>query len=281
MLDLSGKQQAKQVMIKIEPTPVTEDAALEVRLARGALDLQGAQRLRYRVFIEELGAKGGPLVDHVLRLERDTLDPHFDHLVLVDRRRDPETLDHVIGVYRLLPCERAQALGRYYCDSEYDLAPLRGLGRKMVELGRSCVAREHRRGAAMMLLWRGLADYVLSRKIEILFGVASFHGADAARHAMALSYLHHVHLAPANMRVRALPEHAHPMDQMPLDAIDTRAALLAIPPLIRAYLRLGGFVGDGAFIDHDFNTTDVCLIMDTSAMSDRHFDYYTRKALKP
>ncbi len=268
-------------MVNTEPNPVPEESALEVRLARCALDLQGAQRLRYRVFIEELGATGGPHVDPVLRLERDALDPHFDHLVLVDRRRDPETLDHVIGVYRLFPCERAQALGRFYCDSEYDLAPLRRLGRKLVELGRSCVEREYRRGPAMMLLWKGLAEYVLSRDIEILFGVASFHGADATRHAHALSYLHHFHLAPEAMRVRALPDHFHPMDQIPSDAIDVRAALAEVPPLIRAYLRLGGFVGEGAYIDQEFNTTDVCLIMDTSAMSDRYLDYYARKATRP
>lgn len=268
-------------MFSSKVKPVFEEGALTVRLARSALDLRGAQRLRYQVFIEELGAPGGPMVDHVARLERDTLDPHFDHLVLVDRRCDPEALDHVVGVYRLLPCERAQALGRFYCDSEYDLTPLRALGRKQVELGRSCVARAHRRGPAMMLLWKGLADYVLSRDIEILFGVASFHGADAERHAMALSYLHHFHLAPAPLRVRALPGHFHPMDQMPVAAIDPRAALAAVPPLIRAYLRLGGFVGEGAFIDHEFNTTDVCLIMDTSAMSDRYLDYYARKATRP
>ena|SRR5690554_323523 len=268
-------------MIEKEIKPVIEETVLEVRLARGALDLEGAQRLRYRVFIEELGAPGGPLVDHVRRLERDALDPHFDHLVLVDRRRDPAMLEHVIGVYRLLPGERAEALGRFYCDSEYDLAPLRGLGRKLVELGRSCVAREHRRGPAMMLLWKGLADYVLSREIEILFGVASFHGADATRHAAALSYLHHNHLAPPELRVRALPGHFTPMDRMPAGDVDPRAALAAVPPLIRAYLRLGGFVGEGAYIDTEFNTTDVCLIMDTSAMSERYLDYYARKAGKP
>jgi len=268
-------------MYNTKVKPAIEESALEVRLARSAQDLQGAQRLRYRVFIEELGAPGGPLVDPVLRLERDALDPHFDHLVLVDRRRDPETLDHVIGVYRLLPCERAQALGRFYCDSEYDLSPLRVLGRKLVELGRSCVEREHRRGPAMMLLWKGLADYVLSRDIEILFGVASFHGADAARHAHALSYLHHHHLAPAHLRVRALPGQYYPMDQIPPDAIDPREALAMVPPLIRAYLRLGGYVGEGAYIDPEFNTTDVCLIMDTSAMSDKYLDYYARKATRP
>jgi putative hemolysin len=160
----------------------------DVRLARCDDDILGAQRLRYAVFVEEMGA-GGDMVDHARRLERDELDPFFDHLLLIDRTRDPATHEHVIGVYRLLPCDRARALGRFYCDSEYDLAPLRQSGRKLVELGRSCVHRDHRRGAAMLHLWNGLADYVLSRGIEIMFGVASFPGTDVTQHAMALSYL--------------------------------------------------------------------------------------------
>ena len=259
-------------------TPVArKPLEFDVRLAESEDDIRGAQRLRYAVFVEELGA-GGDMVDHSCRLERDELDPFFDHLLLIDRSRDPRSHEHVVGVYRLLPCERAQQLGRFYCDAEYDLTPLRQSGRKLVELGRSCVHPEFRRGAAMLHLWNGLADYVLSRGIEIMFGVASFPGTDIARHAMALSYLHHFHLAPPALRVRALPQHFQPMDLIEPEAIDRAAALAAIPPLIRAYLRLGGFVGEGAFIDHAFNTTDVCLIMDTSAMSEKHFDFYTRKA---
>lgn len=248
----------------------------DLRLAESEDDIRGAQRLRYAVFVEELGARG-ELVDHERRLERDAFDPHFDHLLLIDRSRDPGSHEHVIGVYRLLPCERARALGRFYCDGEYDLAPLRRSGRKLVELGRSCVHRDHRRGVAMLHLWNGLADYVLSRGIEIMFGAASFPGTDIARHAHALSYLHQFHLAPPGLRVRALSAHFQPMDLMPPEAIDRQAAQAAIPSLIRGYLRLGGFVGEGAFVDHAFNTTDVCLIMDTSAMSDRHRDFYTRK----
>ncbi|MFN3953119.1 MAG: GNAT family N-acetyltransferase [Pararhodobacter sp.] len=266
-------------MSQIPSQPRPDESALEVRLARDDNDLRGAQRLRYRVFVEELGA-AGEMVDHDARLERDALDPHFDHLLLVDTQRDPASLEHVIGVYRLLPDDRAAALGRFYCDSEYDLGALRHCGRRLVELGRSCVDPAYRRGTAMLYLWQGLADYVLSRKIEIMFGVASFHGTDIAVHAPALSYLHHFHLAPPALRVRALPEHFQPMDLLPPDAIDTKTALAAVPPLIRAYLRLGGFVGEGAFIDRAFNTTDVCLIMDTSAMTDKYFDYYARKALR-
>ncbi|WP_068296853.1 GNAT family N-acetyltransferase [Pararhodobacter sp. CCB-MM2] len=259
-------------------TAESREKGYEVRLARDALDLKAAQRLRYEVFVEELGAHCAG-ADHANRLEQDALDAHFDHLLLIDRRADPESLSHVVGVYRLLPQDRAEALGRFYSDSEYDLGPLRASGRKLVELGRSCVHPAHRRGAAMVFLWNGLAEYVIARGIEIMFGVASFHGADPEKHALALSWLHAHHLAPEALRVTVHPgPQARAMDLLPPEGLDKAQALAGIPPLIRAYLRLGGFVGQGAYLDHDFNTTDVCLIMDTSAMDARAVDHYTRKS---
>lgn len=254
---------------------MTDDTSqFQVRLASGEADLMAAQRLRYRVFVEELGGDG-PLVDHGARLERDEFDAVNDHLVLVDLRRDPRTADHVVGAYRLLRHDRAAAFGRYYCDGEYDLGPLRASGRRALELGRSCVDAGHRGGPGMFLLWNALADYVLDHDIEILFGVASFHGTDPQALKMPLSWLRHHHLAPPALRVRARAY--QDMDLVAPECLDRRAAMVAMPALIKAYLRLGGFVGDGAFIDHAFNTTDVCLLMDTGAMSARHKGFYTRK----
>lgn len=261
-----------------EATSMTaEDAPYAVRLATTPEDVRAAQRLRYEVFVAELGADG-PLVDHQARLERDAFDPFFDHLLLVDRRRDPSGLDHVIGAYRVLPCDRLAAAGRFYSATEYDLAPLLASGRRLLELGRSCVHADHRGGTAMFHLWNGLAEYVLEREIEVLFGVASFHGTDAGALAQPLSYLHHHHLAPPDMRVRALPPHRQEMALVPPESLDRKAAMAATPALIKAYLRLGGFVGDGAFLDAAFNTTDVCLVMDTEQMSARHRDFYIRKS---
>ncbi|PKP74676.1 MAG: ornithine-acyl-ACP acyltransferase [Alphaproteobacteria bacterium HGW-Alphaproteobacteria-6] len=248
----------------------------QIRLARDEADLLAAQRLRYRVFVEELGGDG-PLVDHAGRFERDAFDPVNDHLVLVDSRRDRRGLDHVVAVYRLMPGDRAARFGRFYCDDEYDLGPLRRSGRRLLELGRSCVEAGHRGGPAMFLLWNGLADYVLEHRIEVLFGVASFHGTDIAALKGPLSWLHHHAMAPEALRVRALEGQYQRMDLVAPEVLDRRAAMVAMPALIKAYLRLGGFVGDGAFIDHAFNTTDVCLLMDTAAMSARHKQFYTRK----
>lgn len=254
-----------------------EESPYLVRLATSSQDLTAAQALRYQVFVRELGGDG-PLVDHAQGLERDAFDPFFDHLILVDRRIDPATCAHVIGAYRILPGDRRAAAGRFYSETEFDLSPLLASGRNLLELGRSCVHADHRGGTAMFHLWNGLAEYVLDRGIEILFGAASFHGADSAALARPLSYLHHNHLAPAAMRVRALPPHRQEMDLIPADRLDRRAALAATPALIKAYLRLGGFVGDGAWIDRAFNTTDVCLVMDTAQMSARHREFYIRKA---
>lgn len=255
---------------------MTVDTALTLRLANDARDIRAAQRLRYLVFVEELGAQG-PLVDHENRLEVDEFDPYFDHLLLIDPRRDPETLSDVVGVYRLLPPEKFALAGRYYSESEFDLTRLKSSGRHLLELGRSCVHRDMRGGAAMFLLWNGLADYVLDRGIEVLFGAASFHGTDAAALAQPLSLLHHHHRGPEALRVTPQPAQAQPMDLMPEAAVNRAAAMAGIPALIKAYLRLGGHVSDGAWIDHDFNTIDVCLVMDTARMSGKHRDFYTRK----
>ncbi len=253
-----------------------EEPPLVLRLAESEQDLRAAQRLRYEVFVKELGGDG-PLVDHVARLEIDAFDPYFDHLVLVDRRRDPAGLDHVIGAYRVLPGDRRAQAGRFYSETEFDVSPLLASGRRLLELGRSCVDRDHRGGTAMFHLWNGLAGYVLERGIEILFGAASFHGTDTLALAAPLSNLHHNHLAPPELRVRALPAHRQEMDLIPAEELDRKAALAATPALIKAYLRLGGFVSDGAWTDRDFNTTDVCLIMNTAQMSARHREFYVRK----
>jgi len=254
-----------------------DEPSYSLRLADSVEDLSAAQRLRYEVFVAELGGDG-PLVDHANRLERDAFDPYFDHLLLIDNRRDPAGLDHVVGAYRVMPCDRRVAAGQFYSEGEYDLTPLLTSGRKLLELGRSCVHADHRGGAAMFLLWKGLADYVLERGIEVLFGVASFHGTDVAALAAPLSWLHHHHLAPPAMRVTARPAQRQEMNLIPRDQIDRKAAMAATPALIKAYLRLGGFVGDGAWIDRAFNTTDVCLVMDTVQMSARHRDFYLRKS---
>lgn len=247
-----------------------------MRLAQSPQDLHAAQRLRYEVFVAELGGDGA-LVDHEARLERDAFDPDYDHLILVDDARDPALGTHVVGVYRLLRSDVARRIGRYYSEDEYDLSVLKSSGRTLLELGRSCVHADYRGGKAMMFLWGGLADYVADHGVEILFGVASFHGTDIPALSQPLSLLHHRYLAPENLRVKAIGESAVAMDILAQADIDRPRATREIPNLIKAYLRLGGYVGQGAFVDHAFNTTDVCLVMDTDQMSKRAQSFYTKR----
>lgn len=243
----------------------------KVRLAKNNADLLAAQALRYQVFVTELGGDG-PMVDHSAGLESDTFDAFADHMLLLDVQR-PEG-DQIVGVYRLMQDHHAIAAGRYYSSSEFDLGPLLQSGRRLLELGRSCLHVDYRGGPAMFHLWNGLADYVQQHQIAVLFGVASFHGTDLTTLSAPLTLLHERHLAPTNLRVRA---HAYQsMDLVPHDQLDRRAAVLQMPALIKAYLRLGGCVGDGAFVDHEFNTTDVCLIMDTAEMNARQKAIYTK-----
>lgn len=245
-----------------------EDRAPEfsVKIAGTEEELRAAQALRYEVFVRELGG-GGAMVDHEAGLEQDRFDPFFDHMLVTDTAKDM-----VVGVYRLLRDEQAAKAGQFYSEDEYDLSVLKASGRRLLELGRSCLHPDYRGGMAMFHLWSGLAEYVEQHGIEVLFGVASFHGTDPQQLANPLAMLHHNHLAPPELRVRS--KSFQPMDLVAEADLDRKRAMIDTPALIKAYLRLGGFVGEGAYIDHAFNTTDVCLILDTARMNERQRKIY-------
>jgi putative hemolysin len=242
-----------------------------VKIADTAAELRAAQALRYDVFVRELGGSGA-MVDHDAGLEIDRFDPFFDHMLVIDT-----VADRVVGVYRLLRDDQARAAGQFYSEDEYDLSVLKSDGRKLLELGRSCLHRDYRGTTALYHLWVGLADYVARYDIGILFGVASFHGTDVQALAQPLSMLHHNHLAPPDLRARATPAHFQTMNLMDADALDRPRAMREIPALIKAYLRLGGFVGEGAYVDYSFNTLDVFLVMDTERMNERQKRLYTNR----
>jgi putative hemolysin len=250
---------------------------LETRLANSAADVHAAQRLRYDVFVKELGASGGG-VDHTLQLERDHYDAHAQHLLLLDRTRPAD--DQVVGVYRVMTDDMAVNAGQFYCEDEYDLTRLRESGSRLLELGRSCLHPDYRGGGGMLHLWAALSAYVAAQKIDVLFGVASFHGTDTAALAGPLSLLHHRHLAPAGLRVTAKGPTARRLDILQPDQIDRVAAVRQIPALIKGYLRLGGTVGEGAFVDHAFNTTDICLILQKDAIGALHQKIYAKGAAR-
>ena len=237
-----------------------------LKIAETEAELAAAQRLRYRVFVEEMGAR--PAYDAAAGHETDAFDPYFDHLVLQDSRIADER-ENVVGVYRLMQGDTSAAGPGFYSAGEYDLSKISASSRRVVELGRSCVDAAYRGGLALHLLWQGVADYVIKHDIELLFGVASFTGTNPQMYADALSFLHSNHLAPAPLRVSARAEGAVSMALKSVDEIDRPKAVRQIPTLIKSYLRLGGFIGDGAYLDRDFNTLDVCVILDRALIPER------------
>jgi putative hemolysin len=252
---------------------------LEVRLARKKSEIRRAQRLRYKVFYEEMSAVPGALAI-LSRRDEDTYDPIFDHLLVVDRG-DPAKQgrwrrSQVVGTYRVLRQDVAEMHDGFYTQGEYDIAPLiqAKSDYSFIELGRSCVLKPYRNRRTLELLWQGVWSYVREHSADVMIGCASFPGTDPSAHALALSFLYHNSLAPEDWRVRAHDHLRVDMNMMPREAVDMRAALKALPPLIKGYLRVGAFVGDGAVIDHQFGTTDVFVVMPVEAIKTRYFAHF-------
>ncbi|HEX4368405.1 MAG TPA: GNAT family N-acyltransferase [Rhodopila sp.] len=258
-------------------TPFAEirSGNLGVRLATDEAEIDAGQALRYRVFYQELGARGDTDTIRSQR-DKDIYDTVADHLLVVDHALG-EGPESVVGVYRLIQREGAHRIGHFYSSDEYDIARIEAIPGRILELGRSCVDTGYRNRSVMQLMWRGIAAYVFLHKIELMFGCASLPGIDPDALAPELTYLYYNHLAPAAIRPRALPHRYVEMRRMQRDDIDSRAALTRLPPLIKGYLRLGGFVGDGAVIDPQFNTTDVAVVVQTDLVTDKYHKHYERQ----
>ena len=250
---------------------------LEVRMARRRQDVAAAQALRYRVFYKEMGA-AADLKTKVLRRDVDRFDRACDHLLVIDharrRRRILPVFGPVVGTCRLIRRDIAARRGGFYSADEFDLGPLLARAGECLEVGRSCVDPAYRSRAVIDRLWSGVADYIRANRIALLFGCASLPGTSPHRLAHALSYLYHHHLAPPEWRPRALPARYVDMRILPAAAVDPRAAWADLPPLLKGYLRLGAMIGDGAVVDGQFNSTDVCVVLPTERVAERYLRRY-------
>jgi putative hemolysin len=256
--------------------PEIRSGNLGVRLANDAAEVDAGQALRYRVFYQEMGARADAATTFSQR-DKDIYDTVADHLLVVDHSLG-EGPKSVVGTYRLIQREPALRIGQFYSADEYDISRIEALTGGILELGRSCVDTGYRNRSVMQLLWRGIAAYVSLHKIELMFGCASLPGIDPDALALELTYLYYSHLAPAAIRPRALPHRYIEMRRLERDEVDARAALTRLPPLIKGYLRLGGFVGDGAVIDPQFNTTDVAVVVSTDLITDKYVKHYERQS---
>jgi len=254
--------------------------SLEVRLARKAAEVRRAQKLRYRVFYQELAA----IADAATLFSRrdvDAFDSICDHLLVIDHALRDKKLPAgpaVIGTYRMLRQSLAEQHGGFYSSGEFDIDGLvaRHAGLKFLEVGRSCVLAPYRNKRTVELLWHGIWTYVLRHGFDVMIGCASLEGTDPDRLALPLSFLHHyaAATAPEAWRAHALPERYVEMNRMPKADIDPKAALRELPPLIKGYLRMGAFVGEGAVVDYQFGTTDVLIVLPVSGINSRYIEHF-------
>lgn len=252
--------------------------AFEIRLATTKKEIRKAQRLRYKVFYEEgraIAQRGAALV----RRDLCRFDKICDHLIVIDtaaRNSFGGTKPRVVGTYRLLRGEVAARHDGFYSQSEFDIAPLlaRHGEKRFLELGRSCVHPKYRSKRVIELLWRGLWIYAKHHKIDVLVGCASLRGTNPLALALPLSFLHHQASAEAEWQVRPREGRAVPMAILEKTAVDARKGIAALPPLIKAYVRIGAKFGDGAVIDSEFGTIDVFTIMPIAEIEERYIAYF-------
>ncbi|MCX8566711.1 MAG: ornithine-acyl[acyl carrier protein] N-acyltransferase [Glomeribacter sp. 1016415] len=257
------EQRLNRVQWSSSDTPfcVGEHKHAKPLLVNWALDeaeVRAAQRLRYMVFAEELGARVGGAPG----LDSDEFDAHCDHLLV----RDPQTFE-IVGTYRVLPPHRAMRLGRLYAQGEFNIEQLAPLRHKMVEVGRSCVHRDYRRGMVIMSLWTGLAEYMLRHGYETMLGCASVSVADGGHFAANLyRTLEAESMTTAQFR-------AFPRVALPIDSLQTGASV-ALPPLIKGYLRLGAKICGAPAFDPAFNTADFLTLFNLSEINPRYAKHF-------
>ena len=240
---------------------------LELRLVDSEAELLAVQRLRYRVFYEEMSARPSARVAAEKR-DFDEFDDICDHLIVRDTKRSGD--EAVVATYRLLRRSVAARHRDFYTAGEFDISRILATDGELVELGRSCVDLNYRAGAAVQALFRGLGAYVAQHDIRLMFGCASLHGTDPDSLALPLSYMAYHLAAPEKLRPRAL-DHLHvDMRRLAPEEVDAAKGRASLPPLIKAYARAGCRFGEGAVIDHQFNTTDVCVLLDVSIVENRY-----------
>jgi L-ornithine Nalpha-acyltransferase len=255
-----------------------ENDNCEVRLAESSEEILQAQSLRYHVFYELMGAK--PSVDNAIqKRDFDKFDDLCDHLLVIDKTRPRHR--NVVGNYRLLRAEANTSPDFFYSHSEYDLTPLTDLAKErnlsMMELGRSCVHPDYRNNAGVIqLLWRGITVYSVLHGVDLMFGCASFSDIDQNNLKNVLSYLHYKKSPPPEWHVVAREHLYQKMNYTEITPEIEREILAKMPPLIKGYLRLGAWIGDGAVVDNQFATTDVLIILPVANIPKRYIDFFSR-----
>lgn len=244
----------------------------EVKIADSLAEIEAALRLRFEVFNLEMNE--GLASSFESGFDSDVYDTFCDHLIVKDRATDT-----VVGTYRLLPQGTAERHIGFYSENEFDLSAFKRSSVRMLETGRSCVAKPYRSLAVINLLWNGIARYLEQQGLTHLFGCASFHTDDARTMAAAAAFLRKYHPAPAEFRVT--PVERCRMD-LPYDRLSDEEIELAFrqfPPLMKGYLRLGAVVCGEPAYDSEFGTSDVLILVDAANIASKYREHFIRSAV--
>ncbi len=216
--------------------------------------MANVKKLRFNSFFDE---------SQVNAVDTDEFDELCDHLVVIDQSISN---DYIVGTYRLLFRSSNNLNKTFYSQSEFDISNLLNKNVSLLEAGRSCVRKEYRDGRIIKLLWRALATYIIRSKVGYIFGCASFPSSNHKQFSKQLSYLHHNHNPSKNLETYPLKSLRANFEIYNKDQLNNECEFRSLPPLIKAYLRVGAYVGRGAVIDQIFNTTDVLIILDTKKL---------------
>ena len=245
-----------------------------IKIAEKKSELKKAQALRYLVFYQEKKAK--PTISKkILRLDYDKIDKFADHLIVIDKNIKG-IKNKIVGTYRLIRGDIACDFGGFYTSSEFDLSSILSSYKysQILELGRSCVHQDYRNGNIMNFLWRAIAEYIKLYDIKILLGCVSFNGTDIMKYSDELSYLRNNFCLPDELSVKSLDKKNYSAYTETNSNINNLRTFVKLPPLIKGYLRIGGKVSHDCFVDHKFNTIDLCVIVTTDNIDEKYKKKY-------
>ena len=260
----------KDLLLKNKTFPKIELKDFVVKLVDTKAELKKAQALRYSVFYKEKKAKP-TFAKKIRRLDYDKVDKFADHLIVIDKKRKC-IKNNIVGTYRLIRGDLASHFGGFYSSSEFDLTNILNSynDTQILELGRSCVHKDYRNGTTMNLLWKGIAEYIKLYDINILLGCASFPGTDIKKFSKELSYLRSNFSLPDEISVQSLVNNNYPIYNKNSINESNLRTFAKLPPLIKGYLRVGGRVSGNFFVDYDFNTIDLCVVVKTGDIEKKY-----------
>ncbi len=271
--DLNLIFKSKSVPIKIllqnKIFPEIKLGDFVIKLANKKSELNKAQALRYSVFYKEKKAKP-TFPKKIMRLDYDKIDKFADHLIVIDKKRKG-IKNKIVGTYRLIRGDVASHFGGFYTSSEFDLTKILNAykHKEILELGRSCVHKDYRNGTTMNLLWKAIAEYIKLYDIKVLLGCASFPGTNVQEFSKELFYLKSNFSLPKEVSVKSLVNNCLDYNKDNINETDLRT-FAKLPPLIKGYLRAGGKVSDTFFVDYDFNTIDLCVVVQIENIDEKY-----------